>query len=274
MLKNIIVTIIAGLFVLTIGILGYLFYNYAKDIQLTRNQNQNSQSAKGQLNGISTVPAGTELSLDKPTEGSLPTTTDPQGGSIPLGTIGAGDSPNGSAAEANKPSGLTISMDTNNWKTYTNKKYNYSFKYPREYDYSACDKTSPCHFGQVYEKDGGDSAWLNGAVSNQGWPFIIINHYDNDSYTLPKNVKFFDWLKQKMGWTKDNAPKDFNYSINTSRDPKKAMKVTVPATPQAYARDEIYFEKENKIFEIQLMSSDKPEAQEFYNTWLKNFIFN
>jgi len=271
MLRDKFVTVIVTLLIAAVAVLGYLFFDSAKKIYLARTQNRNSQPADSRENA--TVPAGTQLPLTSPERDALPPTSNPQGGSIPLGIIGSGESSGSPASNDNKVPARAISMDTNNWKTYTNKKYDYSFKYPREYDYSPCDKTSPCHFGQVYEKDGGDSAWLNGAVNNQGWPFIIINHYDNDSYTLPKNVKFFDWLKQKMGWTKDNAPKDFNYSIAAAKgDPKKAMQVTVPQTPQAYARNEVYFEENNKIFEIQLVAPNSEGAQEFYNAWLKTFV--
>lgn len=275
MLRNILVTIISVLLVVALGLIGYLFYVYAKGAYVARNQNQNNKPTNTQEGDLS-VPAGAPIPLNSPQQTPLPVVDSPQGsGQIPLGAVDSagnpGNSDNPNNNQKNQP--VSISMDTANWKTYTNKKYNYSFKYPQEYDYSSCDKNTPCRFGQIFEKDGGDSAWLNGAVNNQGWPFIAINHYDNESYTLPKNVKFMDWLTQKMGWTKDKAPKDFNFSIATTKgDTKKAMKVEVPATPQAYAREEIYFEKDNKIFEIQLMSSDKEPAQQFYSTWLKTFV--
>lgn len=165
--------------------------------------------------------------------------------------------------------------DVSDWKTYSNKKYKYSFRYPKEFDFGPCDKNNPCQYGQVYEKDGGDTAWVSGDTSNRGWPYIIITHYDNESFTLPKNTKFFDWLKQKFGWSKENTPKDFNFELATAKgDPKKAMRIGVPQTPQAYAREEIYFEGGGKIFQIQLLDSNKTSAQEFYGIWLKTFILN
>jgi len=280
MLDNKIIAIFAIVLIVSIIILTFLFYENFRDVY-SHHFNNNAQTSSNERNEP-VVPAGTEIPLVTPQRDPLPISNSSEGGQISLGTIGSTNAP-GAPANKNQPNENnnnqaappTISMDPASWKTYTNKKYNYSFKYPQEFDYGPCDKTSPCRFGQVHEKDGGDSAWLNGALSNQGWPFIIITHYDNESYTLPKNVKFFDWLTQKMGWTKDNAPKDFNLSIPTTKgDPKKAMKVTVPQTPQAYARDEIYYEENSKIFEIQLMAPNYEAAQKFYATWLGTFIIN
>jgi len=214
-------------------------------------------------------PTGSALPIDMANSKPLPVVTDPSGIQIPLSSPKAGQ-PDKNNNNNDQP-GSDFS-DTANWKTYTNKKYHYSFKYPQEYDYSPCDEKNPCKYGQVYEKDGGDETWLNGATKSQGWPYINIMHYDNESYTLPEKTKFYDWLQQKLGWSKDNAPKDFNHSIATEKgDPKKAMRVNIPQTPQAYARDEIYFEVNGKIFQIQLSDSNKVPAQEFYSLWLKTF---
>lgn len=265
---NKIIAVLASFLIVAIAILGYVFYDSFKDIyggwegfiskQKGANANQNA-----------VIPAGTEIPLDSVGQAQT-STKNPQGGEIPFNT----DKPQTNKNNDNS-SGQNISLDTSTWKTYTNKKYNYSFKYPTEYDYSSCDNTNPCRTGQVYEKDGGDAAWLNGAVNNRGWPYIIISHYDNDSYTLPEKTKFWDWLQKKAGWSKDNAPKDYNTSITTVKgDPKEAMRLSIPATPQAYARDEIYFEVKGKIFQIQLMNPSDSPAQEFYNTWLKTFVLN
>lgn len=250
--------LLVALLIVAVAILSYLFFETYTEIKKEKQTDTNIES---------NVPAGTEIPLNKIGENPLPVTIDPTGVQIPL----EAEKP---STEGNKEQNKLKPelSDTSQWKTYTNKKYGYSFKYPKEYDYSNCDETNPCKYGQVYEKDGGDAAWLNGVTNDQGWPYIIVVHYDNESYTLPSKTKFFDWLQQKMGWTKDNAPKDFNSSILTAKgDPKKAMRVSVPQTPQAHAREEIYFEENGKIFQIQFMDSNNTSAQEFYNNWLKTF---
>lgn len=267
---NKIIPVLAGVLITILAVLGYLFYNSLKDVKGDWRKIFSQQTTEI-TDKKSNVPPGTEIPLNRTGPDSIPIATYPQNSGTnndanPLPSPEMGN---------NENQGKPVSIETADWKTYTNKKYNYSFKYPKEYDYSSCDKDNPCKYGQVYEKDGGDLAWLNGATNNQNWPFINVIHYDNESYTLPDKVKFFDWLQQKMGWTKDKGPKDFNLTLTTSKgDPKKAMRVSVPQTPQGYAREEIYYENNNKIFQIQFIDTNKPAAQEFYNSWLSKFVIN
>jgi len=262
MWKERIIYLFVALLVVAIAMVSYLFFETYLEIKREKQTNETSKE--------SNIPAGTEIPLNKEADSNpLPIVTDPDGLQVPIEYPKVGGAP--SSGDSNSQPGSDF-MNISQWKKYANKKYDYSFSYPKEYDYSPCDDNSPCKYGQVFEKDGGDAAWLNGATNNQGWPYIIITHYNNENYTLPDKVKFFDWLQQRMGWTKDKGPKDFNFEIATSKgDPKKAMRVSVPQSPQAYARDEIYFEDNGKIFQIQLLDSNKAPAQEFYNVWLKTF---
>ena len=263
MLKEKIMFFLAGIMVVLVAGLGYLFFEYYTSVRKSLEQQSNESQAEPE-NKNNSIYLG-ELPSAEPGKESLPITS---GGENPQTLLNIGSL----AGKELSRSPAADFLDTSQWKTYTNKKYNYSFKYPKEFDYSSCGDNEPCKYGQVYEKDGGDIAWLNGAVNNQSWPFIIITHRENESYTLPKNVKFFDWLAQKFGWTKDNGLQDFNLEIPAVKgNPKKAVRIGIPQTPQAYAREEIYFETGDKIFQIQLMDSNKVPAREFYNKWLETF---
>jgi len=271
-------------FIFTLILAGALFSYY-----LYQNGIEEKAQLKKQIEELKktredeVVPAGTEIPLLGPKADPLPVTDDSGDSAVPISVEkleidreknkdGRGQNQNQNQDQDQE---AAKSLDTGGWKTYINKKYKYSFRYPKEFDFSSCDKNNPCQYGQVYEKDGGDAAWLSGSTGDKDWPYIIISHYDNESFTLPKNTKFFDWLKQKFGWSKENVPKDFNFEIAAAKgDPKKAMRIGVPQTPQAYAREEIYFESGGKIFQIQLLDSNKAPAQEFYNAWLGTFVLN
>lgn len=284
-MRNKIIISVSSVLLVVLGFMAFLFYDTFKDVYGSWDGFKKKQTGVTESNEVSTRATASPAASPSPSGGegiplvdnnlhSMPLTQNPQqGNQIPVGS-------SGQQANSAKPSGdnagnapVSISMDTSKWKTYVNKKYHYSFKYPQEYDYSACDNANPCKIGQVFEKDGGDSAWLNGATNNQGWPYAMISHSESD--TLPPKTKFFDWLQQKLGWSKENAPKDFNFSILAKKgDPKKAMRASVPQSPQGYAREEIFFENDGKIFQIQLVDTNKPGAQEFYNTWLKTIIID
>jgi len=282
MLQNKIIFILASFLAVGVAILGCLFYDSCKEagngnwkyclnhsfFGKFASLNQAEEVAKEKQANNPFPAAG--VPIDSSENSSLPITANPEGFQVPLDVRKSANDGGNSNGGDDKIS--PEFLDTSKWKTYENRKYGYSFKYPAEYNYSPCDNASPCKIGQAYEKDGGDAAWLRSDTNNRGWPYIIVLHYDSESFTLPKNTKLLDWLKQKFGQPSSELFKDYNIEIPTSKgDPKKAMKVSIPQTPQAYAREEVYFERGNKIFQIQMLDSNNTPAQEFYNVWLITF---
>jgi len=264
MLKDKFITVAVTLLIVAIAVLGYLFFDSAKEIYYSRTGNKDAS-----LNNV-TVPAGTQLPLVEPGQDNLPVTTNPQGGPIPIdsGTNRGGEAGNDKKEPASIPG---ISTDPASWKAYVNNKYGYSFKYPANFDFRECTSESPCKFGQVLEKDGGDLAYIAAQTQQRGWPYVTVAHYNNDSFTLPKDQKLIDWAKAKFQG--ENVPQDYNYTIKAAKgDAKKAIRISFPQTPQAHAREEIYFALGNNIFQIQLVDTNKSESWSFYNPWLDSFI--
>lgn len=158
-----------------------------------------------------------------------------------------------------------------NWKTYTNTKYNYSFKYPADYEYAPCTQ-KPCK-NFVYDDIQGntekDYVLLQGDISDKGWPNIAVSHLSSTFYNPPVGTNLINWLKEKSP-NAEYIPNSVNYEI----DGVVAVKVEVPASPQAYGSWLIYLVKDNKLFEIQLLDPGTTEAKDFYNLFLNNFQVN
>lgn len=267
MSRNILTITITVLICAVLAAGGYLFYqkNILEQANLLAQQDKANETS-----GI------VNRSAD-----NLPVSNDPGGAGIPIDTgqpivqPGQADKrqPNSQQAVDEQKKQNAEFLDISKWKTYTNEKYNYSFKFPKEYDYSPCDDKNPCKFGQAFEKDGGDMAWVAGNLSNQGWPNIVVTHVDNESFTLPKDKSLIDWAREKFGITDKNKLPDYNVELATKKgNLKKGVRISIPQSPQAYAREEIYFENSQKIFQIQLMDSNKVPAKEIYDTWLKTFV--
>lgn len=211
----------------------------------------------------------------------LPVTNDPGELGIPIDTGQSVIQPGPSGKQSPENQKLTEEqvnqngdfLDTSKWKSYYNGKYGYSFKFPKEFDYSHCDDNNPCKYGQAYEKDGGDVAWVMGNLTDKGWPNIVVTHIDNESFTLPKDKSLIEWVREKFGITDVNKLPDYNVELSTKKGKKKkAVKVSIPQSPQAYAREEIYFENSKKIFQIQLIDSNKDQARKIYDAWLETFL--
>lgn len=279
--KNIIIVAIIILSGLVIAAAGYFFYQ-KKSLEKISLQEQ-AGTTEGYVNTDSI--------------NNLPVTDNPSDSAIPIGASSGQPAINpGSSAEnqqkdkqqeaEDRIESSAEFLDISKWKTYNNEKYGYSFKYPKEYDFSACENTSPCRYGQVYEKEGGDMAWIAGNLKNKGWPYIIVSHYNNESFTLPDNKKLLDWVKDKFNITPktDKGTLD-NYNIRNIEiptekgDPKKAVRIYVPQSSSqtnqnspSFAKEEIYYNSGAKILLIQLVDPGDTQAQKIYETWLSTFV--
>lgn len=155
---------------------------------------------------------------------------------------------------------------TAGWKTYTNQKYQYSFKYPPDYKFGPC-VIKPCG-PFVNEESGGDRVILTGDITTKGWPNITIAHYDSPFYNPPAGTNLLTWLKEKAP-EKDYIPDSLNFNLAGI----PAVKIHVPSSPQSYSQEVIYFLKEGKLLSLTMIDIDSPEAKDFYSLWLSTFKF-
>lgn len=190
----------------------------------------------------------------------------------------------GSAAEANKnaapskcghdPQNDPINGDcgedcnTDNWKVYHNQKYGYSFRYPQGYALTNQCKNANC----VSEEEGGDSVFLSGEHILGDWPIINIRHFQNQPYNPPAGANLMEWIKKEFPWTAKCFPDTANiYFTREDGHLFGGFNIYLPASPQAHSRREIYYQYKDKLFQIEMLDVDSPQARQFYNIWLSTF---
>ncbi len=166
--------------------------------------------------------------------------------------------------ETSDNSGQSIDIDS--WKTFTNKKYGYSFKYPPGYTTGKCPK--PCKRGLVSTNQSTGATFIQGNISEKGWPMIIITKIFKDPI---EGKGLYEWLQEKADEiTEENLPEGTT-EITIGSGKLEVVKVYIPQSPQTYSFWDIYYLKDGKMFLIQMFDVDTPAALEFYNTWLTGF---
>lgn len=158
--------------------------------------------------------------------------------------------------------------NTDNWKIYRNKKYGYSFRYSP--DFILTDKCK--HENCILEEQGGDSVSMTGDLSQRGWPLIEIRHLQNEHYNPPAGVDITEWIKTKFPWTKEYFPETANiYFTREEGHMFGGFDIKIPASSQAYARREIYYQYKGKLFEIMMLDYRSAQSKQFYDIWLNTF---
>jgi len=171
------------------------------------------------------------------------------------------------------PSNISVKKQENttkDWKKYTNEKYGYSFLYPPDYRFGPCQER-PC--GKfVYDKISKDTekdyVLIEDTTSKEGWPKISITHYDTSFYNPPKGVNVLDWVRENVP-PEYKIPKDINLKIGGT----PAVKVIVPKTPDSSSSWFVYFIKDEKLFQIEMVNPESKGAQDFYNLFLSSLKF-
>lgn len=84
---------------------------------------------------------------------------------------------------------------------------------------------------------------------------------------LPKR-----WMLVKFPWIEECFPGTDNiYFPLEEGQMLGGFNIYFPQSPQAHSRREIFYEKQGKIFQIEMIDVDSPQARQFYNIWLSTF---
>jgi len=165
---------------------------------------------------------------------------------------------------------VSTGTDTSNWKTFTNSKYGYSFKYPSTYILGPCT-SKPCP-SFVDEQQGGDIVLMSGDITVNGWPNIQVMHYDTDAYNPAPGASLNEVVLAQFSWMSDYFPPSPNIII-----PKEDSEgiigadLTVPSSPQSYGSRYIFYIENDKLFQIGLNDPESNDAEEFYDAWVGTY---
>ncbi len=166
--------------------------------------------------------------------------------------------------------------ETVNWNSYKNEKYGYSLKYPIDCSYGplagSCKQSPPeerplecrCFLNGEDPDVVGMQAFI-GTKSDLTLATISISHHSTDVYNPPADVELIDWLKEKFSYL------DIPDEINMELDEVPAVKVYTPQSPGAYSQENIYFIKDNKLFDIYMVDVDNEDNRELYDKIIKSF---
>jgi len=163
-------------------------------------------------------------------------------------------------------------IEISDWVTYTNTKYNFSFKHPASYTTAGCP-TKPC--GEfIGEESGGDQTIMQGDISDVGWPNIAIMHLSSEYYNPPEGTDLRAWILETFSYYADYISLSPNYTITTSEGESfQGYDYTVPSSPQSYSQRYINFvNNDNEMFVIQLYDYES-YSSEFYDAWLGTFVY-
>lgn len=158
--------------------------------------------------------------------------------------------------------------NTDNWKIFTSKKYGYSFRYPADYALSNDCKNDSC----VSVEENGDSVYMSGEHVVGDWPILYVRHLQNEHYNPPAQADIPGWIQKKFSWTEKCFPDTENIYLPVKDGQMLGgFNIYFPRSPQAHSRREIFYEYKGKIFQIEMIDVDSPQARQFYNIWLSAF---
>jgi len=144
---------------------------------------------------------------------------------------------------------IPTKSEFSHWKTYTNNRFGYQFKYDSTWFlYSKCDTDDYC--------------FIQGDISKKGWPDISVGKV------------FYTGISDLSG-LENKLKNDFNDAsikqVVFSAQEIPAVFVSFPRSPQAYASENYYFFHKGEILKISLNDADNNQAQKIYNFFLTNF---
>ena len=168
--------------------------------------------------------------------------------------------------------------ETADWNSYTNEKYRYSFKYPKSCFYGPlpghCKQSPPeerleeclC-FLNAEDLDQVSLGTFTGEKSILSGASFMVSHRSTDVYNPPNDTDLIEWLKEKF------ITLDIPNETNIEIDGVLGVKVYIPQSPMAFSSEEIFFIKDNKLFNINMIDVDNENNRELYDKILSTFKF-
>jgi hypothetical protein len=164
------------------------------------------------------------------------------------------------------------------WKVYANKKYGYSLKYPQPCIYGPlpgyCKQSPPeersqeclCYFNAEDPDNVSLGTYTGTKPDLVGASFVVFHSVHVDHYSPPAGTDIVSWVKE-------NFPHYDNISdeMNTAVDGMPAIKIYTPFSGTAWSQEDIYFIKDDKVFNIQMLDVDNEDNRALYDKILFTF---
>jgi hypothetical protein len=170
--------------------------------------------------------------------------------------------------------------ETANWKVYENKKYGYSFKYPKDCFYGPMPKyckqkppeERPAECLCFLDGENQDSVFIQSLIKDKdkfALATFSISHPDSSYYDTSADTDLIEWLKKNFSELHKNIPDKPNMKIGRI----DAVKIYTPFSGQAGSAEDIYFIKNGKLLSIHIIEVDNVENRKLYDQILSTFKF-
>jgi hypothetical protein len=172
----------------------------------------------------------------------------------------------------------TVSQPTDDWNTYENEKYGYSFMYPPDCFYGPLP--GECKQKPPEERGPECLCFLNGENPDQvslekmiveadtvtGGVFSI-SHYDTPIYNPPPGTDLIQWLEEEYFEMLEDVPSALNIEISGI----PAASIYFPSSPMAPSYEEIFYIKDDVLFRINMLDVDNEGNKDLYDHILSTF---
>ena len=167
---------------------------------------------------------------------------------------------------------------TDDWNTYKNEKYGYSFMYPSDCFFgpmpSDCKEKPPeerrleclCFLDSENPDDVRMQAFL-GDGDHLTLAGFSVSHYDTPAYNPPQGTELINLIKENYSEMFEDIPDEPNMDINGI----PAVRILSPQSPMAPSYLDIYYLQNDLLFRINMLDVDNEDNKELYDQILSTF---